>query len=160
MPGSWGHLARRFFWSLRAARLTVDETAEVRAMLPDHLAAAFFDQPRADVRHGLDCARHVRHGGGSADLVLAALVHDIGKRHARLGVVGRSLASLLARLHLPAPGRLGIYLDHAVLGADELSRLGAPELVVHLTRHHHGPRPAGVDEEDWKLFAAADSTVV
>jgi hypothetical protein len=160
LPGSWGHLARRFVFSLRAGPLTETEIAEVRAMLPDAVVEAFFDQPRPDVRHGLDCARHVRAGGGGPDLVMAALVHDLGKRHARLGVAGRSLASLLARLHLPTPGRLGTYLRHAELGAEELTRLGAPALVVHLTRHHHRPRPPDVDATDWDLFVAADTTVV
>lgn len=159
MPGSWSHLARRFFWSLRVRPLTATERDYVGSVLDGPIRVAFFEQSTADQRHGLDAARLAAQHRVSSEVVMAALVHDIGKRHARLGVVGRSVASVCGRLGLPAPGRLGTYLDHARLGAEELADVGASPLIVDFTRHHHGERPASIAENDWVILVAADATV-
>ena len=146
-------------WSLRVVPLSSDERQEVTGLIDDErLLAAYLQQSAADQRHGLEAARHVRKNNDRPDLVVAALVHDLGKRHARLGVAGRVLASVLARLHLPAPGRLGVYLDHPALGAEELRDLGLTGLVVDYTAHHHGICPESIDHDDWTLLTAADST--
>jgi hypothetical protein len=76
-----------------------------------------------------------------------------------VGVVGRSVASVLAKLGLPAPGRLGSYLDHPRTGAEELAGLGAPAFVVEFTRAHHGSRPSSIPPEDWALLVGADAMV-
>jgi putative nucleotidyltransferase with HDIG domain len=120
----------------------------------------YLSQPVADQRHGLDSARLVVEGGGSDEVAIAALFHDIGKRHARLGVLGRTTATLLDRLGLPTRGRLGVYLDHEELGAAELADLGFGPLVVDFARHHHGARPTTICQTDWDLLVAADLTVV
>lgn len=159
MPGSWSHLARRFIWSLRVHSLTEAEREAVTSLLDGPILEAFFEQSHADQRHGLDAARLAARHRGSSELVVAALVHDIGKRHARLGVVGRSLASVCARLGLPAPGRLGTYLDHPRLGAEELEGFGASTLIVAFTRSHHGGRPSSIAESDWQVLVAADTAV-
>lgn len=123
------------------------------------MRVAFFEQSTADQRHGLDAARLAARHRVSSDVVTAALVHDIGKRHAQLGVIGRSVASVCGRLGLPAPARLGMYLDHPRLGADELAGFGASPLIVDFTRHHHGGRPSSIAENDWEVLVAADATV-
>lgn len=158
MPGSWGHLARRFLWSLRVAPLSADELQEVGGLIDGRSLEAYLQQNDADQRHGLEAARHVHERAGRPELVVAALVHDLGKRHARLGIAGRVIASVLARLRLPTPGRLGVYLDHPALGAAELRDLGLDGLAVDYTAHHHGARPESIDPHDWKLLSEADST--
>jgi hypothetical protein len=160
LPGSWSHLTRRFLWSLRVDPLSPEELDEVGCWISGDLLGAFLDQSEADRRHGLDGARVVAATGGRHELVVAALVHDIGKRHARLGVVGRSLASALSLLRLPTPGRLGTYLDHGRRGADELTALGWSGLVVDFARSHHAARPSHIDPHDWDVLVAADHTVV
>ena len=160
MIGSWGHLARRFFWSLRVEPLAGTEIAEVARLVDGDIFDAFMAQNDADRRHGLDSARAVQHLGGRHDLIVAALVHDIGKRNADLGVIGRTVASVLAKLGLPTPGRLGLYLDHPRTGAEELASLGAPPLAVEFTRSHHGSRPQSISGEDWELLVGADGMVV
>ncbi|MEX0757333.1 MAG: HD domain-containing protein [Acidimicrobiia bacterium] len=159
MPESWSHLTRRFFWSLRVRPLTQPERAYVASLLEGAIRVAFFEQSTADQRHGLDAARLAEKQGVSSEVVMAALVHDIGKRHARLGVIGRSAAAICGRLGLPTPGRLGMYLDHPRLGADELAGFGANPLIVDFTRHHHGRRPSSIAENDWEILIASDSTV-
>jgi hypothetical protein len=157
--GSWGHLARRFFWSLRVAPLSDGEIVEVAKLVEGGLLDAFMSQNEADRRHGLDSARAVKRLDGRHELIVAALLHDVGKRHADVGVVGRSVASVLAKLGLPAPGRLGSYLDHPRTGAEELAGLGAPAFVVEFTRAHHGSRPSSIPPEDWALLVGADAMV-
>lgn len=159
MPGSWGHLARRFFWSLRVEALTDDEYAEVADLIEGPLLTAFLEQSPADQRHGLDAARSVLARGAGREVAVAALVHDIGKRHARLGVVGRSLASALSRLGIPTGGRMRDYLDHGRRGSDELEALSCHGIVVDFARHHHDDRPHTIVPEDWDLLVAADMTV-
>lgn len=151
------HLVRRFLEVLRAESLTPDEQTEVAALLRPEERPLFWRQPVADQRHGLESARSVAlRLPGRTDAARAALLHDVGKRHARLGVIGRSLASLLELLHLPAPGRLGSYLDHGRLGAEELRAAGAEELVVAFTRAHHGRRPSSIDPVVWEALVEAD----
>jgi hypothetical protein len=140
--------------------LSTTEIESLRPLLGEKLLAVYLTQTTADQRHGFDCARWVEEHGGRAEVAVAALVHDIGKRHAGLGVIGRSLASVCEILRLPAPGRLGRYLEHGRLGADDLVVLGAPPLAIDFARSHHGERPASIDPADWTLLVESDSVVI
>lgn len=160
MPGSWPHLARRFFWTIGARDLTPVELAEVARVLEPRQLELFAAQPPADRRHGLDAARALRASGADVEAIRAAALHDVGKRHARLGVIGRSIASLLFRLHLPTPGRLGTYLAHTELGASDLAAVGSSGLVVDFARFHHDARPESIPEDLWNVLVRADSEVV
>ncbi len=149
------HLVRRAVGSVRARPLTPREEAEVAGLLDDARAALFWEQPVMDQRHAIEAARFVlTRRPGDRELARAALLHDVGKRHAGLGVLGRVAATLLALLRIPAPGRFGIYLDHARLGAEDLA--GADELTVVYARHQDGDRPAAVPAQAWALLKEAD----
>lgn len=152
------HLVRRFVGSLRARPLSPREESEVAALVVDEaLAALFWEQPAMDQRHALESARAVLADRPGDRLVAqAALLHDIGKRHARLGVLGRVMATLAAMLRLPVPGRSARYLDHAALGAADLAAAGAPPLVVEYARHHDGRRPPAIAPDIWRILKAAD----
>ena len=156
--GSWAHLIGRFFQVVAADPLTDDECGEVEMWLNGKgESAAYWEQPVADQRHGLDTARLIATlRPGRRDLVRAGLLHDIGKRHSNLGAAGRSLASLSAKLRLPVRGSWGQYLDHGALGAEELTRLGSGELAIEFARHHHQHRPTTISEDDWDLLQSAD----
>lgn len=160
MPGGWGHLAARFFDVLLARPLTTEERREVTEMLDRQVARdAFFDQPVADQRHGYEAAVFVRsRKPDRPDLVRAALLHDIAKRHSRLGPVGRVWTSVCIRLGLPLTARMRLYRDHGTLAAAELA--DEDRTVTEFTRHHHGQRPEWFDADDWELLVAADRPVL
>ncbi len=157
MPGSLSHLARRFFDVLASQPLTTIEVSTVQGWLGPREAEVFFSQSKADQRHGYHAATIVVGAGEHDSAVLkAALLHDIGKRHSRLGVVGRTAASLLIRLRLPLFVRARLYRDHGELAARELDEIGSEALVVEFARHHHGTRPESISPTTWELLQIAD----
>lgn len=151
------HLGRRLLGGLHPRRLGPGEQAEAAALVRPGEARLFWRQSPADQRHALNCARAVLASAPDRpDLARAALLHDVGKATARLGVPGRVLATSLSLLRLPAPGRWADYLAHAARGADELRTAGADPVVVAYARHHHGHRPPEVPARDWELLTRAD----
>jgi hypothetical protein len=142
---------------LWARSLLESEQDAVRHWLSEAECSLFFAQAPADQRHGYSAGLTVvDSGSGDSGTVRAALLHDVGKRHARLGVIGRVLASVLILLHLPLPGRLGVYRDHGEIAAGELESIGAEQLVVDFARHHHRSRPSTIDVSTWDLLQKAD----
>jgi hypothetical protein len=95
-------------------------------------------------------------------------VHDVGKRHAGLGTVGRSAATVTgwfarsdeARAALARrrgwPGRAGRYLRHDVVGAEEVAAAGGTDLAVAWTRHHHA---RSTDRSWWEALPASRELV-
>lgn len=157
MPGSPAHLAQRFFDVLFSRALTGSEVDAVRGWLTPELATLFFEQSHADQRHGYHAALHVVSSGHKQpEVVTAALMHDVAKRHARLGVLGRTLASLLILIRLPLPARFEAYRDHGFVGAKELADRGAPDLAIEFALHHHGDRPEAIESEVWDALVRAD----
>ena len=157
MSAGPGHLVRRFFGFLGAAPLRPAEQAWVASLLRPAEWALFWGQAAADQRHAFACARAARDVLPERDdLARAALLHDVGKRHAGLGALRRSLATTLSFLRLPARGRLAAYLAHAAAGAADLAAAGAEPVVVDFARHHHGPRPPGLPAADWDVLCRAD----
>lgn len=156
MPGTWGHLAARFVDVATARPLDPVEQAWVDARLSPAEQPLFAAQPTADRRHGLEAGRAAEAAGAGPEVVVAAILHDVGKRHSRLGLIGRSVASVAIRLRIPLWRRARIYRDHGILGAVELERAGSAPITVEFARHHHGLRPPGFPPGTWDLLDAAD----
>jgi putative nucleotidyltransferase with HDIG domain len=128
----------------------------IAGILEGDEARLFWAQPVIDQAHAVDAARVVM-ARGRSDLAAAALLHDVGKRHAALGVVGRSIASALHLMRFPVRGRYARYLDHADAGAHDLAQAGSSRQVIEFARSHHEERPTGFDAADWDLLVAADN---
>ena len=157
MPGSLSHLTRRFFDVLTARQLTPGESEWVRNWLGPDEAVFFFAQGEADQRHGYGAAMVVVDAGmADAVVIRAALLHDIGKAQSRLGVIGRSLASIAIRLRLPLTRRAALYRDHCEVAAKELVEAGCEPLIVDFARHHHDHRPESIPAATWDLLLLAD----
>jgi hypothetical protein len=152
------HLTRRFFGSLRAKPLTPTEADFVAGMLPRPAGELFWQQPLIDQRHALESAKLIAQATDDRpDLTISMLLHDIGKRHARLGVAMRVIATLFLLFRIPAPGRIRSYLDHGELAASELEAIGFAGVVVSFARNHAHGRPADIAPADWALLLAADA---
>ena len=151
------HLARRFFRSWTSRRPGPALQRLVADVLSKAESEIFWRQPVPDLAHATEGALAIRalHPDRD-DLVRAYLLHDVGKRHSRLGTVGRSIATALAMVRLPVTGRMRAYLDHGPIGADELTAAGSDALTIAFARHHTSSRPADVDPADWAILVAAD----
>lgn len=150
------HLVARFVRVVRAAPPDAADDAWAAGFLTPGGAALYAAMPDADRRHAVDGGRLVAGALAPDDpdragAVEAALVHDVGKRHARLGPVGRSVATVvgwvvrsdgrravLARRGGPT-GRIGRYLRHDLVGAAEVEAAGGSALATAWTRDHHHP---------------------
>lgn len=157
MPGSLSHLTQRFFDLLWARPLTDSEQKAVRSWLTERERAVFLAQSNVDQRHGYTAALTVIASGSQDQAVIrAGLLHDVGKRHARLGVIGRVVASLLILCRVPLRGRLLAYREHGEIAAGELELMGSEPLVIDFARHHHRRRPMTIDVTTWDLLQSAD----
>ena len=157
MPGSLSHLTKRFLDYLLSKPLGSSEVDEIQNWLNAGLAEIFFEQPQEDQRHGYQGALVViADADAEPDVIEAALMHDIGKRYASLGIIGRSVASVMIRLRFRLPRRMALYRDHGSTGAEDLTLAGASELSVEFAKHHHGQRPANIDPKTWNLLQLAD----
>ena len=156
-PGSPLHLVRRFLGTLRARPLGPAAQTLADSLLSAGERPLFWEQSAADQRHAVDAARSVMAVvPGRVNLARAALPHDVGKRHAGVGILARSGASIAAMLHLPTSGRWADYLDHGSLGAHDLEAAGAEPLVVAFARRHHIGRPDTIGADDWRVLQSAD----
>lgn len=135
-----------------------------------------------DRRHAVVVARRVEEGmavaghrppGAGRELLVAALLHDVGKVEAGLGTLGRVGATLTGfglgwarvREWADRPGngygglasRIGRYLAHDRLGAELLRRAGSRDVVVTWAAQHHLPPGRWeVPPEVGRLLKAAD----
>ncbi|MEZ5144988.1 MAG: hypothetical protein R2726_21095 [Acidimicrobiales bacterium] len=155
------HLVRRAVGTLvPLAPRAADSVWAIDQLLPGE-ARLWASMRAADRRHSIAVAKRVqaRLGDGATRAILAAaLLHDVGKVDADLGVYGRTVATLsgAAVRHDPETirdwtrtrgftRRVGLYLQHPKLGGDMLELAGSDPLTVTWTREHHLPA------EEWTL---------
>ncbi|HEU5300619.1 MAG TPA: hypothetical protein VFW06_00115 [Acidimicrobiia bacterium] len=151
------HLAKRFVGALVPGGPSHSDEAWVKSVLPPALFAEWRSMPGHDRRHSIGVARRTRDGlRGVADMaddpewVAAALVHDVGKLDAGLGVPGRVVATLTRGVlgqertdrWVERRGvrlRFARYFRHGALGADRIRAAGGSEATARWAAAHHDP---------------------
>lgn len=131
------HLAKRFVGSLRRGAPVREPWA--LGLLSPAEQALWRRMPDADRRHAVDVAWSL--GDRPRDVLVAALLHDVGKIESGLGTFAR-VGATLATVVRPRDrwsGRVGDYLRHDELGARLLADAGSAPLVVAWAREHHQP---------------------
>ncbi len=137
------HLARRFLGSLSPRPLGGRDRAWVETVLSPAERALWERMSRADQKHAAGVAREADRllGGADGAVLVAALLHDVGKVESGLGTFRRVAATLAGAIvgRSRVPGRMGRYLRHDILGAELLRDAGAAPVAVAWARDHHLP---------------------
>jgi hypothetical protein len=150
------HLGGRFARSLRPGGPRRADADWARSHLSSAEATLWTRMPAADRRESVWVARRLERelagtvAAGDDRWLVAALMHDVGKSEARLGTVGRALATMAGAVagHGVAPAwqarggiarRFGCYLRHDEIGAGMLELAGSRPEVVAWARVHHRP---------------------
>jgi hypothetical protein len=165
--GEWAHLVSRFLGSLWPGGPSPSDEAWVLSVLSSREAELWRRMSGPDRRHAVGVARRVEAALGdraTAAVLAAALLHDVGKVAARLGVLGRVAATVAGRAtggrkaaawsrRGGLAGRVGTYLRHAPIGGEMLEAAGSDRLTSDWAREHHLP-PAR-----WSLPPAVGSAL-
>lgn len=144
------HLVRRFFRAL-TARVDPAEQRVVGDNLTPAQQRLFWNMMVQDQRHSLDVFYTLRRRGcEDRDLLLAALLHDVGKGEVRLWhrvlyvLLRAGPSGLIRRLAQPTGPSwrqaLASINEHGRRGAALAQEAGAPPAVVELIRNHQRKR--------------------
>lgn len=170
------HLVRRFLGALSPARPSSSDVEWVAGVLGPEELALWARLPRHDRRHSIQVGRDVESAlagtedAGDPRWLEAALLHDVGKLDAGLGVLGRVGATLAAAAagHDLADAwsakrgftrKVGLYLRHPELGADRIRMCGgSPEAAAWAECHQDPARhpDCGLPPRVVEALAAAD----
>ncbi len=154
-------MTKRFFGSLVPVGPRKANDLWARSHLSDAEIRLWNRMQRVDRRHAVGVARRVNNAlndDATAPIMAAALLHDVGKSVAQLGVYGRVVATLSAKVAgremaeawTQTRGftrRVGLYLEHPRLGGDLCELAGSDPLTVAWVREHHLP------PEQWTVAA-------
>lgn len=156
------------------AQHTVSEKSVKRAarILSPEARALFIQQAPQDQRHALSVYETLlERGHSNRDLLVAALLHDVGKAASPASPLQRgffvlaerfaprALDRLVSAMAGDEEGPLVAYANHAEIGARRAEEAGCSPLTVELIRHHERPLEACRTERDHLLAAlqAADN---
>ena len=155
------------FVSAWLARVSPQELREADEWLAPGAQGLFRQMSVPDQRHSLNVMHTLRRAGHTeADLLAAALLHDVGKSAAKIYAWHRAIIVLGKRF---APGRLAwlthgeprgwrrpfvIHRQHMEIGAQWAAQAGCSALTVSLIRRHQEPlRREPVGDEERLLMA-------
>jgi hypothetical protein len=171
------HLATRFFRALWPGSPRERDTAWVESLLEPGELALWRRLPNHDRRYSIRVAKNVEarlvgtEYAGQSRWLAAALLHDVGKLDAGLGVVGRSAATVIgaaagsARVERWASAtgfrrRVAWHRQHDERGAERIRAAGGRDEAARwaLAHHHRDRWPAsGVPLPVADALEAADN---
>lgn len=153
--------SRQFFHSVGAS-IDDEDRAEVARLLTEGQQRLFFSVTPRDQRHCLDVLHALPPEASSDhDLLVAALLHDVGKGRVRLWhrvvyVLARAVSPQLLRLLASRIGGVASIVNHSERGAALVEATGASAEVVRLVRHHETAIPD--DDPRLAMLRAADES--
>ncbi|MGI9576967.1 MAG: HD domain-containing protein [Microthrixaceae bacterium] len=168
------HRTGRFFSTAFGGGPSAEDTEWALAQLSDREKRLFAQMRPSDRAHSIAVAQAVQRHYEAMEEVApawvmpAALLHDVGKTVAGLGVYGRTVATLsgwvggaeMAEQWADTTGftrRVGLYMQYPRLGAELLEVNESDPLVVAWAAEHHLPAEDWtVPADDGAVLAAAD----
>ena len=166
MIGRLAYRARQFFSALTAP-LAKEDLCLAQQLLTPAQWTLFRRMSPSDRRHGLAVCRTLQaQGPQPADLLVAALLHDVGKISVPSTIGVRVAAVVLERCaprrleREPASGWMrpvAAYREHARRGAEWAARAGCSPTTVDLIHRHEAPADPETDPLLARLQAADDS---
>ncbi len=157
----WLYRTWQFFKAMTTRRNPEWERIAGGYLSPEQMALFRRMSPH-DQRHSVDVLRRLlKDGHRNEDLLVAALLHDVGKSLARLTPFHRTAWVLagkrLKRLECREPGRwcypFFVQREHPKLGAEMASRAGCSSVCVRIIRYHHEEEPP-LSKGERELLAA------
>lgn len=153
-------------------RASESDQVVASAYLSPPMMSLFEAMPRYDRQHALKVLRTLQEKGhAEPDLLVAALLHDVGKSAGRGGGLRlwHRVATVLLRAFWPSffeqlgkerPGNwrypFFVQQHHAALGAELARQAGCSVVAVELIRRHEDP-PDQVDDDLLAALQGADS---
>ena len=140
-----GHLARRFAGSVSRSRPPSADEEWAEGWLGDAERTLWRRLSNVDRRHAIEVARRfasLRPEASRAEMA-GAVLHDVGKREAGLGTIGRVVATVVG----PRSARFRTYHDHEEIGAAWLELDDSDPITVALVRRT-GPAAGDLEAAD------------
>ena len=150
---SWLYRGRQF-WQALTARPTKQGMAEVRQVLPSAMFTLFTRLQMSEKAHAIKVFRTVKEESSDHELLVAAIMHDIGKILHPLKLWERVLIVLVQKYQKLRPTQpnnasddeaptwaraLVVAEKHPAWGAQLVHKAGASPTVVTLVRRHQEP---------------------
>lgn len=152
---------RQFTRGLRP-HLAAREVAEARGVLSRREFELFLNAQPRDRRHSMDLYRLLQRQGASPPMLVAALVHDVGKGNIatwhRIAFVLLGPASVILASRSGPRWRRALWRlrHHASFGAEMLRRAGSAARVVEIVAAH---TQSSSSDPEIEAFIRADDSV-
>jgi putative nucleotidyltransferase with HDIG domain len=148
----------RQFWRTLSLKTNLLEQQQARALLTDQQWDLFIKLQPSEMRHASSMYHMLyEQGDHQPDLLVAALLHDLGKLRYPMNPIDRAVVVLVKAIlpglarrwgELPpnrwvsAPGLRKAFVvteQHARWGAEMAQAVGVSQLTINLIRKHHDP---------------------
>jgi putative nucleotidyltransferase with HDIG domain len=158
--------SRQFRNALLSPRKRVTSEALLACLTPAQLILFRQLQPSEQIHSYQIFKRLEAAGNDSRDLLVAALLHDVGKIISPLSIFDRAMIVLGKRLFRSAAKRWAegparglrlpfvVAAQHAEWGADLASQAGATPRTVELIHRHHDPPVPNPEQQMERMLAA------
>ena len=111
-----------------------DKTSSIIKLLADHGSSDYIGEPITQIAHSLQCAYLASVNGADSEMIIAALLHDIGHflPASEVRQVAGRIRNMSSESNAASVGRVG----HESIGAEYLSKLGFSPKVSALVGSH------------------------